>query len=233
MSLTCPDFDRLSRELLDDLSGRDLLDLERSLDDHASGCGRCGPIWRQLTRLQQVLRVGLPKLEPASPEFLNRLKVAALEEFERPAVVAWSPAARRAAWVSAAAAILAVVALGFPRRDDRIPIRDLVRNRPAPSRPNLNRALALATSATLGMAREASAPAARIGLDVIDLPETTLGAASPDLSVGVAVPPATEVLQSVGRKVNRSVKPISGSARQAFGFLLGPSLASRAGGNEG
>ena len=64
-----------------------------------------------------------------------------------------------------------------------------------------------------------ASPAARIGREVLgsaSLPSTTLELPEP-------VSPAVEVLQGVGSRVQAGVRPLSGSARHAFGFLLGPS----------
>jgi hypothetical protein len=86
----------------------------------------------------------------------------------------------------------------------------------------LTDALADATSATWDLAREASAPAARLGRDVLGaaaLPGSPTAPETPDPSASAAV-----VLRQVGDRVNEGVRPLSGSARHAFSFLLGPAL---------
>jgi hypothetical protein len=107
----------------------------------------------------------------------------------------------------------------------------------------LNLALADATAATWDLARSASEPAARISRQVLDAatnPENDRArpASSPGLepvAATVAVPslealapdPATAgaMLQQVGDRLATGVRPLSDSARNAFGFLLGPALA--------
>jgi hypothetical protein len=86
---------------------------------------------------------------------------------------------------------------------------------PAPPRP-LSAALADAAFATLDLARETSAPAARVGRQVI---ATSLPG---ELPAAKNVLPASESFQSFGEEVNRGVKPFSGTAQRAFGFLIGP-----------
>jgi hypothetical protein len=115
-------------------------------------------------------------------------------------------------------------------------------------RPALNRALAEATSATWDLARSASEPAARISREMLDA-TTQSGdvlsesqprgrSASGDHSgmggVGltVSVPSfapiapdpsaASAALLQVGDHLAAGVRPLSDTARHAFGFLIGP-----------
>lgn len=108
--------------------------------------------------------------------------------------------------------------------------------------PSINRALADATSATWDLARSASEPAARLGREVLadddDERASRPGSAAPmtsahraeglaSLSVPVPsleplAPDAAAVLQQVGDRLSAGVRPLSSTARQAFGFLLGP-----------
>ncbi len=101
-----------------------------------------------------------------------------------------------------------------------------------------NIALADATDATWDLARSASEPAARIGRQVFDAatsPERTVPrsgiavGAVPDSVTGLsldALAPdsaaAAATLQQVGDHLASGVRPLSSTARQAFGFLLGP-----------
>ena len=110
----------------------------------------------------------------------------------------------------------------------------------------LNRALAEATSATWDLARSTSEPAARIGRDVLDATSgsepgviekaSRATSASPrDSSEGMAslsiavpsldplAPDTSAVLQQVGGQLSAGVRPLSSTARHAFGFLLGSS----------
>ncbi len=117
----------------------------------------------------------------------------------------------------------------------------------------LNRVLAEATSATWDLARSASEPAARISRDMLDAttrsedaplePASDRPVAVVDRSdlraVGltVAVPSldnlapdssaASAVLQHVGDHFSAGVRPLSDTARHAFGFLIGPAAIRR------
>jgi hypothetical protein len=76
-----------------------------------------------------------------------------------------------------------------------------------------------ATAATWDLARETSAPAARIGREVV-----SSSAFAETGTLALPVPALPFVLPAVGDEVQRGVNPLSGSARHAFGFLLGPAL---------
>jgi hypothetical protein len=112
-------------------------------------------------------------------------------------------------------------------------------------RHQLDRALAEATSATWDLARSASEPAARISRDVLDATTRSEDVASERTSdrplatgepsdVGAAgltvpvpsldqlAPDASAVLQQVGNHLSAGVRPLSDTARHAFGFLIGP-----------
>jgi hypothetical protein len=103
---------------------------------------------------------------------------------------------------------------------------------------DLQRALAEATSATWDLARSASEPAARLSRDMLDatiqsedaFPDLPIGPAEAGAAVAVAalIPQAPDaatasaVLQQVGDHLAAGVRPLSSTARHAFGFLLGP-----------
>ena len=105
---------------------------------------------------------------------------------------------------------------------------------------SLNHALAEATEATWELARSASEPAARIGRQVLDAatsndasrPAVATSSASRESMVSVpslgALAPDTAaagaLLQQVGDRLATGVRPLSETARHAFGFLLGPAL---------
>ncbi len=105
----------------------------------------------------------------------------------------------------------------------------------------MTEALADATEATWDLARTTSAPAARLGHQVLmaatsaqDSTGTgSTGAGGPRLGLDALAPilrvvpdstPASELIQRVGDGLSASVRPLSSSARQAFGFLRTPSL---------
>ena len=88
---------------------------------------------------------------------------------------------------------------------------------PVAGRP-LTLALAEATSATLELALAASEPAARLGRRAL--------IAAPRFDVvtthGLEPAPAGDVIQAVGERVGAGMRPLSNSARRAFGFLIEP-----------
>ena len=120
---------------------------------------------------------------------------------------------------------------------------------PVGERIGLNRALAEATTATWDLARFTSEPAARISREVLDAtaqvdpaqngspPEPRLTTEDHTQMIGIgfnvtvpslppfspeAFDPSAALLQ-VGDRVAAGVRPLSESARYAFGFLIGPS----------
>jgi hypothetical protein len=116
--------------------------------------------------------------------------------------------------------------------------------------PPLEQALAEATEATWDLARSASEPAARISRQVLDAatqvePQSAgpVGTSSgdpgadpgsPSRPVAVSVPSfgplapdpaaASAVLKQVGDSLASGFRPLSTTARHAFGFLLGPAV---------
>jgi hypothetical protein len=106
----------------------------------------------------------------------------------------------------------------------------------------LNMALAEATAATWDLARSASEPAARISREVLDAatgpdqPGAVDAAVTGSDSVAatVSVPSldslvpgpaaAGAMLQQVGDRLSHGVRPLSDTARHAFGFLIGTTL---------
>jgi hypothetical protein len=69
-----------------------------------------------------------------------------------------------------------------------------------------------------------------VSLEVLGAAAGSETSGSLTVPVDVAVGPAAEVLGAVGERVNEKVRPLSGSARHAFSFLLGPALPGEAGG---
>jgi hypothetical protein len=110
----------------------------------------------------------------------------------------------------------------------------------------LGDALADATAATWELARTTSEPAARLGREVLDATGVTQGAttaSAPDESAGpdllplssmlrvVPNSPAPAFIQELEDRLATSVRPLSSSARQAFGFLRTPALGKQKGTN--
>lgn len=213
--MTCDDFLAGWNVRLDD-PGSFANDCAETLDAHAASCEPC-------RRLASGFRlVASRRPPPAVPEGLSERVLTAWSASHRqdrrnraPGRWAW------AAGLAAAAVALAIFVPWTPRagRDAVVVLK------PTPKTRNLSSALARATSATLDLAREASAPAARLGLDVYD-------ASLPgEIAWPVGIEPSSapsELFQSMSRKVNSSVVPLSGSARRAFSFLIAPSPAASA-----
>jgi hypothetical protein len=120
--------------------------------------------------------------------------------------------------------ILAIAFLARGWSSQRVPGEERrteeVTERVAPPPRPLLESVADATSATLALARETSAPAARIGREVL----SSANLSSTDWTVSLPSNEAGNVLQSVGSQVEAGVRPLSGTARSAFGFLL-PAVA--------
>ena len=108
---------------------------------------------------------------------------------------------------------------------------------------DLTEALAEATEATWDLARTTSGPAARLGRQVLvaaasvqdadsegggataaATPRMGLDALAQVLRVVPDATPGSELIQKVGDGLTSSVRPLSSSARQAFGFLRTPAL---------
>jgi hypothetical protein len=125
--------------------------------------------------------------------------------------------------------------------------------RGAPGGPSpLDRALSEATSATWDLARSATEPAARIGREMLDASAPAgdrsvdrVASAEPDeglAGLSISVPnldllgsdadPASAIIEQVGGQLSAGIKPLSSTARHAFGFLFGPPPA-RAGSRPG
>ena len=223
--MNCVDYEELWNELLDArLVGPS--ELERRLEEHAGSCAR---VERSRLVTRRFARWSgpsdrLPAPRPSRPARLLALMDAA-QVRARP-----RPIRRlvRFAWIplSTAAALLVIVRLGGTTRPEPIAPSMTVVTPPTPVaffRP-LDSALDEGGAGTIELALEASAPAARIGREVLgdrgaggDLAPAPAGPVDDDLAT-----PPSDLIQSVGERLTASVKPISGSARHAFGFLLVP-----------
>jgi hypothetical protein len=217
--MNCLEFEARWNDVLDARS-EGLPDLERDLEAHATTCERCQSISIRYQLLRQAVAVWGPPPVPsiAAVEALRRLS------FPSRTSRASRHRSRGLVALAMAAAIFGMAWVSSPWWAGRSP--KLTEKSPkiaqvAPTRP-IEFALEQATSATIDLALKASAPAARIGRDVLnfDQSETPSVPSSPEPDVGsaVAVGSAGDMLQTVGDRV----KPITGSARHAFSFLLGP-----------
>ncbi|HEX8201399.1 MAG TPA: hypothetical protein VF590_13005 [Isosphaeraceae bacterium] len=232
--MRCRDFERLWNERLDARSGGSP-HADRELEAHAAACPSCRSLAGRYRVLQRAIgALGPPPAPPAD------FAVRCLAAWER-AQPARAPRAIRfrppipvpvpARW-AAAAALLLVIGLAarswlsrphrpgpeVARRDPVTP--PVPAPAPAPVRP-LADAVADATAATLDLAWETSAPAARVGRAVLG--DVAIPAAT-SMPLPVPAGPAPPAWNEVGQRVNAGFRPLSGSARHAFGFLLPPTL---------
>jgi hypothetical protein len=221
MKIDCSQIERLWNERLDAPGGASP-DLP-ALEAHAAHCPACREVAARYQLLGHALRGWGPP--PAPPEgFADRVLAA------RQAAAVRRPAARLWRW-AAAAAVLAASAVGLrsalrPRPDDPGPRPPVIADGRARAPRPLAASLADATLATLDLARQTSAPAARIGRRVLASTTPPAGSAPP-LTFPASIGPAADALQSVGDGVNQGMRPLSGSARHAFRFLLAPALEER------
>jgi len=216
--MKCQDLERLWNERLDARVRPDA-PLDPALEAHASACPECRAVSTRFLLLSQAI-AHLPAAAPPSG-FAERCLESVNGEPIRPGI-GWGVRLRRVAVPVAAAACVLVAAVAVLRLSGPGQ-KPVVERAPSSEPENLSDALAHATSATWELALEASAPAARIGRDVLDS-----AVERPSGERTTLVPPAanaaSDVLQSVGQRVNEGVRPLSGSAKHAFGFLLGPAL---------
>lgn len=227
--MNCLEFEEFWNELLD--ARRDPDDrVESSLEAHASTCERC----RAVSARYQLLRQAIPALRPpvASAASLERLYALTVPSSPPTISIATSrfKAILRKPLAAAAAVALAWLggSLWISTGPDERPEPALMTSIGPPQRP-LGLALADETEAILDLARDASAPASRIGREMLDLGKlSTSGLEMPTEPFNE--PKATDeadadppgLLKAVGDRVGAGVKPLSGSARHAFSFLLGP-----------
>ncbi len=247
--MNCQDFERICNELIDaasTLPGDEHFDRpaesEIALIEHAASCPACRRSFAGYQNLQRATLVWGKAPDP--PIGLADRILAAAEESLKPSRPAarTRPMALRNRWlIAAAASILALLTFGVISRMNFGPARDRGSLAKATrshgnglsESPRLNEALASATEATWDLARSASEPAARLSRQFLDAatgpdPEHTPG----NSAAAVSVPSldsfapdsaaAVETIQQVGDRLASGVRPLSSTARQAFGFLLGP-----------
>ena len=214
--MTCRDYQALWNSCLDEPGI-----LTSSLGDvfaaHEADCPPC----RRIGFTYRMLMKRLPA--PNSPSGLADRIVSAWEGRRHgvrifPAPRTW----RRPVGLvisCAAAVLLAVVLRGWavPSPKRLLPLeRTAVRS--------WDVALASTASATLDLARETSAPVARIGQDVFHA--AGLKAQMPPLQAGSSDSSETMV-GAVSRRVNAEIRPLGGTARRAFSFLITPKPPDR------
>lgn len=212
---TCDDLDRAWNALLD--AGPAGAGLAPPLLDHAAGCPRCRAASARFERLGAALGQLAPPAPPGPGARARFLRAAEDAGYARPKP---APLVPRRTWLVAASVAAAAAWLGFRHGGPAGPAPH-----PAPAHRVVPIQLAVAwsdaRSATLDLARGVSAPAARIGLGVLDLDLAADRPGEPDADADGPEPAAApDLLQSIGDRLDRGARPLSGSARRAFGFLI-------------
>lgn len=213
--MNCEGLEALWQAWLDDPDGPSPA-FDPESDAHRAECESCRRRSAGYQRLSAALAT--PRVaEWPSPQFVDRTLTAYHAELRSQA--------KRSAWkrwgtLAAAAALVVSSGLGTwivrfggshrPSSETRAPV--------APEPVRLSEALAEATSATIELALESSAPAARLGREVLDS-TVRVQPPSADLTSPVGAPDA---LDEAGRRLTSGVSPLSDQAQRAFGFLLGP-----------
>lgn len=213
MGMTCHEFDQRWNDLLD-LRAAIGPENDEALSAHAASCTSC----RDRAAGYETLRRALGQWSggdalPSSPTLTRRILDARAAE----TATIHAPARFAAFTWAAAAALLLAAGLGVYHRFGPSSPPDV----PTLAQPSLtlSGSLASATTATLDLARETSAPAARIGRLVL----ASAGTSETDASAGLtSSQPAAASSFTVFGSVGNGLRPLSGSARNAFGFLLGP-----------
>jgi hypothetical protein len=225
--INCGDFERIWNLCLDE-RGMASPELLSSLESHSAECPSCRSAHGRYAVLAQALRT-LGPMPPLPADFSTRVLQELGQQLATRRAYLFPP--RRIAVFAIAAGILLALGVSTLRPPDRNPTAPPIVSAPTnpPEPHDLSEALAAATDATWKLASETSAPAARIGLDILEsttLPGSSVTfsmADSVELEMKDAVDAPTSLFQSLGERVNAGVGPLSGTARQAFGFLLGSS----------
>ena len=227
----CGDFDRLWNDRLDERCSIPRLERDRALADHASGCPPCrgrGLIYAELESCTSLLNA----VPAPAPEAFDRWVATASSArlvLEPTAPIRSKPGrpGRRVPLGIAIRVGLAASVAGMVLVGSRTVLPLLFPVEPTPVARSENSALLLeqafseATTMTWELAREVSAPAARISSEALgyrSVPEGTYLATTQD-----------EPTEAMGRALDPYPAPnppggvelISGSARHAFRFLIG------------
>ena len=213
--MTCRDFENAWMDRLD--ARRRLDESSTPFDDHLASCEPCRRKAEGFRLLERALdNSGAPPV--ASSMFVEHLVSQVEREFVEVAQpLAFRP--RTVGYLSGLAA-LAIVGLTLAIHGTWTSSEKTKESVDQANLRDLPDAFARATSATWELARETSAPAARLGRVVLD--SSPFAAAEAALPGRPELPVSGEGIQAVGERVGEGVKPLAGSARKAFDFLLGP-----------
>lgn len=208
--MNCADFLKLWNDRLDNPASAAGWDVSAH-EEHTRSCESC----RRLSASLPILSI--PSVPPAVPAGFTDRVLVAWESNPGRSLPWYALMPRRIALAAGlAAAACALLMIAGPRRKPEtaaVPVATI------PPTASLTMAFSDATSATFDLAREASAPAVRVGQGVLD----ASGLTETSWPVAVEVSSASAgVLQGVSRRLNAGVKPLSGSARRAFSFLAAP-----------
>ena len=217
-----------------------------------SRCGTIHDRYERLRQALRASNSGSRLIAAPSPELALRIMAAAGAPRTRSRF--WRAALLVGVASTAAVLLLALTIASLPWSLQRLPsgANAAKENRPDHSQsvqpsafpargPDLTEALADATEATWDLALTTSGPAARLGRRVIvaatSAQDSTgtdsawaggaqlgLDALAPVLRVVPDSTPGSELIQEVEDGLFARVRPLSSSARQAFGFLRTPSL---------
>lgn len=231
-NLTCREFETRIHQFLDRRS-IDPITIDSKAARHGEECASCRAKYQEYLLLDRALRSRIEAAPSSkSPEFTDRVlaRLAAEEaRSSRRLIFPWAIGAAAAASVLVAA----VATFQFQSRPHHIKdqqsktaLTNDDKSKPAPIAlaptaiaPMGADSIAEATSATLELARLASAPAARLGGEWFrtSAVERDSNRVVERVSLGRS---ASKVWRKLGDGVQAGVEPLSSPARRAFGFLL-------------
>ncbi|WP_422930507.1 hypothetical protein [Singulisphaera sp. PoT] len=216
--MECVDYEARWNDYLDDRSAA-APELLAELEEHASLCEACRPLAQRYQTLLHVVSLKIPTPIPSLGFVESCLDAIERDrEVVKPRRILAFP--RRVAGLAAAALLLIalVAAFRFVGREYGLPGGGVEVVQKSDGNPSISEALATAGTATWDLARESSGSAAKIGREMLN--SATLPPNSSSLFLTLSGPEANEVLEGVSERVNAGVRPLSDSAKQAFGFLL-------------
>jgi hypothetical protein len=187
--------------------------LEGAIGAHCRACPTCR-VWLTRAAGWSAVLAGLRPV-PATRDLSEALLAAWVLERDRPRAT-WRPRLALAASALVAAGLALWGGFRAPEGGGQITEAH------PPERVELAQSLRDATSATLDLARLTSEPAARVGIKFLAAATRPI---TPDLPGPASLSPPGRSL-GVGEQVERGIKPISGSVRKAFEFLLPSADAS-------